>query len=101
MSLIRVAERIKYLSNLKTRRVGKDEIDRLAKLIVYGGRETYEFHKENKYKINVEKYTVEVLDKGLAREQRDLKKKSYTEKAVRKKLQECMKKQERGREHAV
>ena len=101
MGVVRVEQRIAYLKNLIEHRVGTDELDKLAKDIVYGGRETYEYHKERRYNVNVEREVVELLGKRVAREEKELKKKKYAEKAARKKMQEGFRRQEGGQEHLV
>ena len=101
ISVTRVEEMIDYLKNLSEHRVGTDELDKIAKDIVYGGRETYQYHKDRKYNVNVEREVVELLGKRIDREQRELRRKSYAEKASRKKLQNHMRAYEGGHEHHV
>ena len=101
MSVIRVEQMIGFLKSLSEHRVGTVELDRIARDIVYGGRETYEYHKERKYNINVEREVVELLGKRIDREERELRKKRYAEKAARKTLQDTFRRQEGGQEHFI
>ena len=101
MSVIRVEKMIGFLKSLSEHRAGTVVLDKIVRYIVYGGRETYEYHKERKYDINGEREVVELLGKRIDREERELRKKHYAEKAARKTLQDTFRRQEGGQEHFI
>ena len=69
----KVYRRLEYLVSLRRRTLGTPEVDSLARGVVYGGRDTYEYKKERRVNNEVVEEVCRIMDKRIYREERELR----------------------------
>ena len=66
----KVDRRLEYLVSLRRRTLGTPEVDSLARGVVYGGRDTYEYKKERRVNNEVIEEVCRIMDKRIYRGER-------------------------------